>query len=74
MKTIGRNQEKKRYWVMDCRTGKNFICDDWNKKELAIKIGVNPKGLRIERFRFIKNTCLLATSGKTIYDIPFEEY
>jgi len=60
---------KKRYWVMDCRTGKNYICDAWNKKELATKLGIKKSLLRIERFRYISEF-----SGKTLYDIPFEGY
>ena len=60
---------KKRYWALDCKTGKDYICDAWNKQELAQKLGVKKSLIRIERFRFISDT-----SGKTIYDIPFEGY
>ena len=66
--------KKKRYWALDARTGKNYICDAWNKKELAAKLAVKSSLLRIERFTFIKESCLQATGGKTIYDIPFEGY
>jgi len=66
--------KKKRYWVMDCRTGKNFICDGWNKKEIADKLGIKSTLLRIEKITYIPEACLQATGGKTLYDVPFEGY
>ena len=61
-------KKKKRYWVLDARTGKDYICDGMSIKEVADKLGAKSSQLRIERFKY------LDTTGRTIYDTPYEGY
>ncbi len=59
---------KKRYWVMNAQTGKDYICDATSKKQVAERLGVKKEMLRVERFHY------LPEQGKTMYDIPMEGY
>ena len=59
---------KKRYWLMNAKTGKDYICDALSKNQVAEKLGIKKEVLRIERFHYLQE------QGKTIYDIPMEGY
>ena len=56
----------KRYWLMNVRTGDNWMCDAQSKGEAARKLGVKIDLLRIERMRHLRET-----DKTTLFAIPW---